>query len=133
MFSSWSDAFGFMFAFVYFVYITLLPWFIQRKLAQKFIFIDGQNSMEISQKHKDFLAIEEQKYDELWGSFYEDLKTNSRQAMMYNFYFVLRRFFFTISLFYLYNYVALQIIVFTLSSEFFIIYFAGTKPFSIRK
>ena len=62
------------------------------------------------------MAIEEQKYDEQWGSFYEGLKTKSKASMMYNYFFVLRRLCFTISLFYMYDYVAIQIIVFILST-----------------
>ena len=49
--------------------------------------------------------------------------------MMYNYFFILRRFFFALSLFYLYDYVALQIIFFVLISEFYVIYFVHSRPF----
>ena len=73
--------------------------------------------------------MEERKFDKEWKCFYEDLKTDSRPSMMYNYYFVLRRFFFTLSLFYMYDYVALQIIVFVLTSEFYVLYFVYCRPF----
>ena len=73
--------------------------------------------------------MEERKFDKEWKCFYEDLKTDCRPSMMYNYYFILRRFFFTLSLFYMYDYVVLQIIVFVLTSEFYVIYFVYSRPF----
>ena len=41
IYTNFPDAFGFTLALVFFFYIAFLPLFIQRKLKQKFDFIDG--------------------------------------------------------------------------------------------
>ena len=129
IYTNFADAFGFTMALVFFLFIAFLPLFIQRKLHQKFVFIDGINSKETTPEFKEFLAMEERKFDKEWQCFYEDLRTDSRLTMMYNYFFILRRFFFSLSLFYMYDYAALQIIVFVLSSEFYVIYFVYCRPF----
>jgi hypothetical protein len=52
------------------------------------------------------MASREREYDKIWGGFYEDLK-KTRWALMFNYFFILRKFFFAFSLFYWYDQVAI--------------------------
>jgi len=91
--------------------------------------MDAQNSKSTTKAFKNLMASRERDYDKKWGSFYEDLKSNSRVALMFNYFFILRKFFFAFSLFYWYDMVAVQIIFFVLVTEFYLIYFLYAMPF----
>ena len=91
--------------------------------------MDVQNSKKTTQTYKALMASRERDYDKKWGSFYEDLK-RSRMSMMFNYFFILRKFFFAFILFYWYDMVAVQIIFFILTTEFYLIYFLYCFPFT---
>jgi hypothetical protein len=44
IFTDFSDAFGYTMALGFFIFIVILPLFLQRKLRQKFVFVDAQKS-----------------------------------------------------------------------------------------
>ena len=107
IYQSFPDAFGFTLACVFLLYIAVLPLFIQFVLKKKFDLIDAQNSKVTTRDFKNYCAMLERQYDKVWDAFYEGLRKDSRLSMMYNYFFVVRRFFLATSLFYMWEYVAL--------------------------
>ena len=71
------------------------------------MFLDAYNSKETSVEYKSLVASMERAYDKQWISFYEGLKEKSKLAMMYNYFFIIRKFFFVMSVYYWYDFVAI--------------------------
>ena len=71
----------------------------------------------------------ERTFDKKWGEFYDGLKKTTKLGMMYNYVFIVYRFSFVCIAFYWYDHVALQLAVFTLTSQFYCMYLWHTKPF----
>jgi hypothetical protein len=69
--------------------------------------MDGQSSSNTTAEFKEYLAMVERKFDKEWESFYEGLNTRSRPAMMYNYFFIIRKSLFAFTLFYMYEMVAI--------------------------
>lgn len=68
------------------------------------MYLDAYNSPNTTDDYKALVATYERKFDKEWISFYDGLKPTSKSAMMYNYFFIIRKFFFVISAYYLYDY-----------------------------
>ena len=71
------------------------------------MFIEAYNSKETSNEFKTLVASMERIYDKQWNSFYEGLREKSKSAMMYNYFFIIRKFLFVISVYYWYDFVGI--------------------------
>ena len=81
---------------------------------------------------KNEYRIDDKRFVKRFGALYEDFKTDSHQALLYNYYFLVRRLLYAISLIFFASWSTSQLVVLTIGSYVLILYTIFVKPYKSR-